>query len=90
MVKAGVTLNILLSISSPCGLSLLFGSVSVTTIINPIMIINTHDILFKKGIGAIAPLVTVGKNLNKVDKGMVNNAAVSAARDVVFFQKKAQ
>jgi hypothetical protein len=54
------------------------------------MIINTHDILFKKGISAIAPLVKAGKNLNKVDKGMVKSAAVSAAREVVFFQKKTQ
>lgn len=88
MVNAGVTLNILLSISSPCGLSLLFGSVNVTKTINPIIIINTHDILFKKGMGSIAPLVKVGKNLKNVDNGMVNKEAVSAAREVVLFQKK--
>ena len=70
----------LLSISSPCGLSLLLGSVKVTNTIKTIIITNTHDILFKKGIGAIAPLVRVGKNLKKVDKGMVNKEAVSAAR----------
>lgn len=88
MVNAGVTLNILLSISSPFGLFLLFGSAKVMITITAIIIRNTHDILFKKGIGSIVPRVNVGRNLKKVDNGIVNKEAVSAAREVVLFQKK--
>lgn len=88
MAKEGVTLNILLSISKPCLLSLLFGSVKVTSTIKTIIITKTHDILFKKGIGSIKPLVKVGKNLSNIESGMVSRAADIAALEVVFFQKK--
>ena len=87
-VKAGVTLNMLRSISRPCGLSLLLGSVKVTSTISIIIMTNTHDILFRNGIGAIHPSVYTGKNLNSIDNGMVTSAADNAAREVVFFQKK--
>ena len=86
--NAGVTLNMLRSISSPCGLFLLFGSVSVNTTINKIMMMKTHDMRFRKGMASIQPLVKIGRNLKSIDSGMVTSAAASAALDVVFFQKK--
>ncbi|MNI23916.1 hypothetical protein D3C73_775180 [compost metagenome] len=69
-------------------MSLLFGSVSVTTIISKMTIQKTHDIRFRKGMLPINPLLIVGRNLKKTDKGMVTMAAASAAREVVLFQKK--
>ena len=86
-IKPGVTLNISLLISSPFGLFLLSGSETVIRYIKIRIMQNTQDIRFKNGIGSIAPPLRVGKNLNSTDKGMVSNAAVSAALEVVLFQK---
>jgi hypothetical protein len=86
-INEGLTLNIRASISIPCGLFLLRGSASVTAAIVIRIIAKTHDILFKKGISAIYPPLSTGKNLKSVDKGMVSTAAVSAAAEVVRFQK---
>ena len=86
--NVGVTLNMLRSISSPCGLFLLFGSLSVTTIINRIMTMKTHDMRLRKGMASNQPLVKVGRNLKNIESGIVTSAAASAALDVVFFQKK--
>ncbi len=88
IMKAGEHLNMLLSISITCALSLLLRSARLITIISAIRIIKTRPILFMKGISGNAPLVHPGRNFNTVESGIVSIADVSAAVDVARFQKK--
>ena len=71
--------NMVRSISSPFGLCLLFGSANVITTITAQRIRNIMPIRSKNGISG-------AMNLPAVDNGIVSNAAVNAAAEVVRFQ----
>ena len=79
--------NIDVSMTSALWLSLPLRSARLITIINTIRIINTRVIRSIKGKSGKTPFVHTGKNFKTVDNGMVRMAEVSAATDVVLFQK---
>ena len=86
--KPGEQRNIVLSIITVLGLSLLVLSARLITTINSIRKTNTMVIRSIKGKSGKAPFVQPGRNFNKVESGMVSIAEVSAAAAVVRFQKK--
>ena len=87
-IKPGEQRNIFVSINTTCVLFLLFLSARLITTINSIRKIKTMVMRSIKGKSGNAPFVHPGRNFNTVESGMVRMAEVSAAAEVVRFQKK--
>src|SRR4026208_127733 len=79
--------NIFTSIASAFGLCLLFRSARLITTIRSISIKKTRVIRSINGRSGNKPLVHDGRNLRTIESGIVRMADVSAAMDVVRFQK---
>ena len=86
-IKPGEHRNIFVSIITTPGLFLLLLSARFITTINSIRKIKTMVIRSIKGKSGNAPFVQPGRNFNTVESGMVKMAEVSAAAEVVRFQK---
>jgi hypothetical protein len=86
-IKPGEQRNMLLSMTTIFGLSLLFLSARLIATISNIRIIKTSVIRSIKGRSGKKPFVHPGKNFRTVERGIVRIAEVSAAVAVVRFQK---
>ena len=86
--KPGEHRNIFVSIITVRALFLLLRSAMLITIINKTRRRKTKVIRSINGMSGKTPFVQTGKNLNTVESGIVRMAEVSAAADVVRFQKK--
>src|SRR4051812_22577645 len=87
-INPGEQRNIFVSIVTTRTLSLLRRSEKLMMIINTTRIRNTSVIRSIKGRSGNAPFDHPGRNLKMVESGIVNIADVSAAAEVVRFQKK--
>ncbi len=86
--KPGEQRNIFESMVSALGLFLLLRSARLITIISNMSIMKTSVIRSIKGKSGNAPFVHTGRNFSAVESGIVRIAEVSAAVEVVLFQKK--
>ena len=87
-IKPGEQRNIFESMVSAFGLFLLLRSARLITITNNMSIMKTSVIRSIKGKSGNAPFVQIGINFSTVESGIVRIAEVSAAVEVVRFQKK--